>query len=417
MKNKHLTYEDRLQIESSLKDRFTFQKIANLLTKDSTTISKEIRNHYIVKRTGAYGRPFLDCKNRIHCPFREKGMKCNSTTCNHYQKEPCHQLMKPPYVCNGCSKKAHCTLEKHIYSAADAQKEYEEIRKESRSGITYTEEELHQISQILKPLIVDQKQSVHHALIENKNRILVSEKEIYRLIDLGVLEIANIDLPKKVRYRLRPKNKTSYKIDKHCLENRKYTDYQKYMEEHPDENVVEMDSVEGIKGGKVLLTLHFRNCHFMLAFLRDRNDAQSVINIFQELEKILGLETFQKLFPVILTDNGSEFSNPLEIEFNKDGVSRTKVFYCEPGRPDQKGSCEGNHQFIRRVYPKRTSFDSLTQQDITNLMSHINSYKRKKLNDCNPLQLFNLMYGKEIANQFGIIELDTKDINLSSSRS
>ena len=94
---------------------------------------------------------------------------------------------------------------------------------------------------------------------------------------------------------------------------------------------------------------------------------------------------------------------------------RTKIFYCEPGRSDQKGSCEVNHEMIRRVLPKGTSFDDLSQNDINLVMSHINSYKRKKLNNCSPIQLFNLMYGNNIANKLGIIEINPNDINLSTN--
>ena len=77
------------------------------------------------------------------------------------------------------------------------------------------------------------------------------------------------------------KNKTSYKIDKQCLEGRRYSDYLAFIKENRDINIIEMDSVEGIKGGKVLLTIHFVNSSFMLAFLREHNDAQSVIDIFK----------------------------------------------------------------------------------------------------------------------------------------
>ena len=177
-----------------------------------------------------------------------------------------------------------------------------------------------------------------------------------------------------------------------------------------------MDTIEGIKGGEVLLTIHFVNCSFMLAFIREHNDAQSVINIFNMIENKFGIELFKKLFPVILTDNGSEFSNPIEIEFNMNtGELRTQIFYCEPGRPDQKGACEVNHEMIRRILPKGTSLDNLTQEDINLMMSHINSYKRKKLNNCSPLQLFSIMYGKDIAIQFGIIEIDSNNVNLSEN--
>lgn len=413
MKNKHLSYDDRLEIEKGLKNELSFKAIGKIIDKDCTTISKEIKNHFVTKNTGTLGRDFNNCIYRKECSYKEKGIKCNLKNCSHFQKEECSKLFKSPYVCNGCSNRSKCTLTKHFYYAEQAYKEYKVILKESREGITYNEAELQNLNHILKPLIIDQKQSIHHVVINNKNKIMCSEKEIYNLINAGILDIKNIDLPRKVRFRKRDKTVTYYKIDKQCLVGRTYQDYLKYMEEHPDTPVVQMDSVEGIKGGKVLLTIHFVNCEFMLAFLREHNDAQSVIDVFNYLEEILGIKQLQKLFIVILTDNGSEFSNPKEIEKNKEGIERTKIFYCEPRRSDQKGSCEVNHEQIRRILPKGTSFDDLSQEDINLMMSHINSYKRKKLNDCSPLQLFNLLYGNDIAKKLGIIEIASNDINLS----
>lgn len=244
---------------------------------------------------------------------------------------------------------------------------------------------------------------------------MFSEKTIYKLIDLGLLEIKNIDLPKKVRFRQRNKKTTVYKVDKNCLEGRRYEDFLDYMEKHSDTPVVEMDTVEGKKGGKVLLTLHFVNCSLMLSFLREHNDAQSVIDIFNSLQKILGLDKFKELFVIILTDNGSEFSNPKEIEFDMEtGKQRTKIFYCHPSSPNEKGSCEVNHELIRRILPKGTSFDNLSQEDINLMMSHINSYKRKKLNDKSPFEIFSTFYGKNALNKLGVKKIKPNEVNLSN---
>lgn len=183
-----------------------------------------------------------------------------------------------------------------------------------------------------------------------------SDKTIYKLIDLGILEVRNIDLQRKVKFKQRRKQTSIYKIDKKCTENRTYEDFLKYMEENPDTPIVEMDTVEGRKGGKVLLTIHFVNSSFMLAFIRDHNDAESVINIFNKLQDILGLTKFKELFIIILTDNGSEFSNPSEIEYDPiTKEKRTQIFYCHPSSPYEKGSCEVNHELLRRILPKGSS--------------------------------------------------------------
>ncbi len=89
-------------------------------------------------------------------------------------------------------------------------------------------------------------------------------------------------------------------------------------------------------------------------------------------------ETFTALFPVIPTDCGSEFTDPLAIGFNKDGERRTRAFSCDPQRSDRKGGIEVAHEFIRRVLSKAAFFDLLTQADVVLMMSHIDSYKGKK---------------------------------------
>lgn len=177
-----------------------------------------------------------------------------------------------------------------------------------------------------------------------------------------------------------------------------------------------MDTVEGRKGGKVLLTIRFVSSSFMLAFIRDYNDAQSVIDIFNNIFQLLGIDKFKKLFPVILTDNGSEFSNPTEIEFDMtSGELRTNVFYCHPSSPYEKGSCEVNHEFLRRILPKGKSFDELTQTNINLIMSHINSYKRKKLNNKPPYLMFSTIYGKDTIDKLGIQEIEPNKVSLSKS--
>ena len=411
---KHLSLSERFDIENGLSTRKSFKEIARSLGKDCTTISREIRNHYVVKNTGGIGRQFNNCIYRSTCPNR--GKNCNLNNCTEFKEQKCNLLNKPPYVCNGCKLKNQCTLTKHFYDAAYANNEYLSNLSEVRSGVMIYQNEIDNLNSILTPLICEQNQSIHQVIINNKNKIMFSDKTIYKYIDLGILNVRNIDLPRKVRFRNRTKATTVYKIDKKCLENRTYEDFLNYIKEHPDTPIVEMDSVEGKKGGKVLLTIHFVNCSFMLAFIREHNDAQSVIDIFNHLQNILGINKFKELFVVILTDNGSEFSNPKEIEFDiKTGELRTQIFYCHPSSPFEKGACEVNHELLRRILPKGTSFDDLTQNDINLIMSHINSYKRKKLNNVSPLTMFSTIYGKETVDKLGIQEIEPNSVSLSKN--
>ena len=81
MKNKHLSFDDRLEIERGLKDNLSFKQIAKKINKDCTTISKEIKNHIQFKNTGCIGKHFMDCIYGYDCEFREKGLKCNMEHC------------------------------------------------------------------------------------------------------------------------------------------------------------------------------------------------------------------------------------------------------------------------------------------------------------------------------------------------
>jgi IS30 family transposase len=416
--NKHLSLDDRKFIESSLKNPCSsFKSIATFLGKDSSTISKEIRKHRFSKKTGSWGRCFNACIHRISCskekicenPSCSKHTYCRSCpycnrSCKDFQEQICNLLSKPPYTCNACSNRAKCTLKKSFYFADKAQEKYELLRRFSRQGINCSEEELARIDRIISPLL-KQGQSIHHVCATHADSIMLDQKTIYNYVQYGLLSAEIMDLPRKVSYRPRKKKSRALKVDKACRMARKYTDFQTFMQDHPGLPVVEIDSVEGTKGGKVLLTIHFTNTQLMLAFLRDANTSRSVTDIFNALCTTLGIERFKCLFPVILTDNGSEFSNPKAIEFDADGNRRTYVFYCDPQQACQKGAAENNHEFIRRILPKSTSFNALSQEQVTCMMNHINSYGRKKLNDRSPYESFSFFYGSEL-----LTLLDSKPI-------
>jgi len=301
----------------------------------------------------------------------------------------------PPYVCNGCEELLKCTLEKSLYKAVTAEEAAKRRLRESRSGISIDEDEARRIDGIVTPLVL-QGQSIHHICCTNRDSIMSSERTIYNYVNDRVLTAKNIDLPRKVRYRPRKKAKTRFKIDKTCVIGRSYEDYLAFMESAGPSPVVQMDTVEGRKGGKALLTLSFLNSSFLLAYLRDANTSKSVTAVFQMLWETLGKEYFQELFPVILTDNGSEFTNPDAIELDEENNNRTRLFYCHPSSPFEKGAIENNHEFIRRILPKGTSFDRLEQGDIRLMLDHINSYKRKRLNNKSPYELFSFLHGEEV---------------------
>ena len=412
--SKHLTLSERKDIEILLKEGKSFKEVGRYLGKDCTTVSKEVRYHLVERKSGAWGQAYNACALRFGC---KKSLLCNNQSCetkkcsscrvcNNYcssfTEEKCGKLNKPPYVCNGCERLRKCTLRKKFYIAKDAQDEYEYVRSESRTGIAISEGELIHLDQLITPLI-KKGQSLHHICVNNADRIMHCEKTLYNYIDSGLLTACNIDLPRKVRYRPRKRTGLIHKVDRKCRIGRTYDDFHNFMEANNHPLVVEMDSVIGRIGGKALLTLHFVKAEFMLAFLRDANDSQSVIDIFDGLNELLGINEFKRLFPVLLGDNGSEFSNPRAIECDRTtGEIRTQVFYCDPCASFQKGSLEKNHTEIRKVLPQGTSFDNLTQKDINLMMDHVNSYSRPTLNDRTPYDTFKFLFGEEIIKKLAI---------------
>jgi len=142
--------------------------------------------------------------------------------------------------------------------------------------------------------------------------------------------------------------------------------------------------------------------------------SEYVTGVFNSLKQILGIDEFKRLFEVILTDNGTEFSDPLSIEIDiNTGEKVCSLFYCDPNCSWQKGSLEKNHEYIRYILPKGTSFSGLTQEDCDLIASHINSVPRKSLNNISPYEASLNFIGEENIKKFNIKKIEYDDIDLS----
>jgi len=425
-KNKHLTDACRLKIEHMLREGAPLARIADAIGKHPSTITREIRNRSVKSDKGAAGRATNRCVHRKTCKKKQLCMDkpdcvrhcpacplCN-THCDAFVEETCRALNQPPYVCNGCKQEHICVLKKKFYIHAPAHKKYREILVGARDGANITEPELAVLNTLLAPLVKN-GQSIHHVVVNNPNRFNVHEKTIYRYVHGGLLQVKRGDMPRVCMLKPRKRKPVEHKVDTQCRIGRTYDDFKAFMAENPGTPVIEMDTVKGGVAGKCLLTLQFVNTSFMLAFLRGRNDAQSVIEAFNmlwETAEAIQPGLFKRLLPVLLTDNGSEFSNPLALEFAPDGTRRTRVFYCNPCASWQKPHVENNHAFVRLICPKGASFDGLVQADVATALSHINSYTRRVLNDKAPFDLFTFLYGVELPHALDVRRLSANDIIL-----
>ena len=380
-----LTYEERIIIEDMLGRNQSLYAIAKKLNRTTSTISREIRNRRI-----RYKTLHNDCLNRTDCIKRGA---CGSTTCKgvckrcnkckkhctDYIQSFCDSTVNAPYVCNGCNKFAYCHYERYLYKHKEAQKNYRELLVERRCGFDITLGEMEKINTLVSPMLKNGL-SPYHIKQTLHDEIPVSEATLRRMIDSCELDARNIDLRNKVKRKTRTKhtmhNEGAIKVSKigHM-----YHDYLAYIKEN-DCTVVEMDCVEGAKEDRAtLLTLHFTAFKMQLAFIMDEQISSNVVAVLDMLEDVLGTELFQMLFPVILTDNGHEFSDIEGMERSIQSGKRTKIFFCEPNRSDEKGHCENNHKYIRYILPKSTSLEPFSQSDISLMMNHVNSFRRKSL--------------------------------------
>lgn len=391
-KNKHLTLSNRIDIEKYLGQGFNFSQIGRLLNKSDRTIAFEVRKH-------------------------KKRIKKNSF--NNIKYFPCEKLKHTPFVCNGCDTKHSCRKTRYEYYAKDADSDYKELLINSRVGIDMECDEFNNLNNIIKE---DIKKGHSFSMIVNnhKNEISKCKRTLYNYLEKGYLDINNIDLPRKVRYKVRKKKEDEPKIrNSKIREGRTYQDFLKYKEEFfikngYDANIVEMDTVVGPskENESCILTLLFRTSNFLMIVKLKHKTMECVDKAFDCLKDILGLELFSELFQIILTDNGSEFFDPDYIEYNG-LLPGSKVFYCDPRQSQQKGKIEVAHEYIRRYLPKGSSFNDITQKQLTELCNNINSVPRDKFKGASAFSVQKCFTPDAFFKKLGYKEIFGVDINLT----
>lgn len=308
---------------------------------------------------------------------------CNQI-CSSFTKTPlCLSLNKWPYVCNHCSKREKCHLNKYIYDPCLVWKALQNNRSNPRKGSHASEGEFIRLSNLLVPLIKGKHQSLPQVFQTHKEEIRWSYPTILSFIDKGLIpNLKNIDLTKRVKYPKQYKKNKDEPTNFAFLSGRTYDDFIAYISDNPFVEVVEMDTVlSGKEDNTCLLTLLFRKSNFMLAFLLKEKTNEEVKRVFRWIKEQLGIELYKQTFSCVLTDNGSEFADPKSIEIDEETGERIcRVFYCDPGKSGQKGKIEKNHVELRKVFPKSVFFSIYSKDDINLALSHINSEPRALLN-------------------------------------
>ena len=363
----HLSYEDRKNIEDGLNENKSINQISKEINRSHSSILREI------DRNKKYSEPSAWNNYKINHPDLDLS---------------CERLKHSPYVCNGCKSRSGCRKVRWTYYAREADNSYKEVKSEARKGINLTPEEVYKINSILTPLI-KKGQTINHLYINHPDILDFSKPSFYNYVNNGVFEFSPLDFPRIVKYKKRKnsKNRRTRK-EREILINRKHDDFQKFISNHPDFNIVEMDTVEGLKDeNDCFLTLLWRKSKFMLIFKLENQTTEEVSRIFNILQQLIPYDDYKRLFQVILTDNGHEFFDVLNIEcMHSTGEQVTKLFFCDPHMSCQKGMIEKNHEFIRYILPKGSSFKNITQEDCDLFMNNINSLCRDSLNGKSPYE-------------------------------
>ena len=378
---KHLTKEERVEIQECLSHGMDFKNIARRINKDQTTISREVKRHIEV----------LPARSSA-----EAGRVCES-------------LLKAPFVCNGCIRRSRCMKERRMYYAIKAESCYRETLSDSRSGIALNREDFYEQDAIIKAG-VEKGQHIYH-IIKSNPQLKVSTSSVYRYIKKGYSAVSVLDLPRLVSFKPR-KAKPVEGIPTAVRQGRTYECFQDFLAAHDLENWLEMDTVIGRPGGKVLVTFCTSFPPFMFGRIAADKTAASVSSEIHKLKLRLRENgyNFGKIFPVVLTDNGGEFANASAVELSESKERESSLFFCDPYCSSQKPHVEKGHTLLRNILPKGSSFDSLTQDDVDLIFSHINGVLRKELHGRSAFDVFAYLYSEKLAAALGIRFVDPVDV-------
>lgn len=402
---KHLSLEDRRKIEEGIEKRLHKSEIAKSINKSPSTITKEINKNRKPRINNLYETTPDKCVNLKQC-------KICLGKCKDYKEQPCLQRDRFVGACNNCPDIKKCRLLKYFYSAKQANHNYIYNLKDSREGVNLTQPELNQIAHTIVPLI-KKGQSIY-TILENHKEIDLCAKTLYNYIGMGLFKdwgITNISLKRKVKRIIRNK-KLKKRSEPTNYEGRKYEDYIQFIKDNPNIPTTEMDTVYNNASGPYIQTFIFEHTGLMIGILHAEKTAVSMSNALNNLQEILE-DDYSKLFSLLLTDRGTEFSKPELFEVNAEtGEIRSNIFYCDPQTPSQKPHVENNHNFIREILPNGMSWTNLTQEKVNLMFSHINSTPRKSLGGKTPYEAFSFFYGDKILKKLNIQKIEKDMVTL-----
>ena len=322
-KNKHLNWEERIQIETLQRMGYSSKEIGESLGRPGRTISRELKRGWVLHRLSQsrveerYSAVRGQEIYKKQMSLKNQQNPLDKQLIKHLYVHIVEKRMSPEVVAAGMKKRqleyAICT--KTIYNLIEANKV---------PGVT------------------------HESLWEKRRR-----KQKHRSV-------------RRQRKRAVPVQRS--------IENRP-----EQVEQRQEVGHWEIDLVVGGRGkGKaVLLTLNERKTRKqIIRKLKDKTQT-AVTRAINGIERQMGREAFKAVFKSITADNGSEFLDYKALERSVDGERRTHIYYAHPYSSWERGSNENANRIIRRFIPKGSDITKVTRKKIQSIEEWINNYPRK----------------------------------------
>lgn len=328
-KNKHLSFKERTIIEIRLQDGLSAYKIAKELNRPINTILNEIRRGTTTQiNQGKLVEIYLaDTGQAVY-------QKNRLNSCCSFKRLKCSEFIN--YVINNFKNKEW---------SLDA--------------------------------------SFGEALLNSNfdRSKMVCTKTLYNYIDLGLLEIKNVDLPQKMS-----RNTKSAKVRAHKkVLGKSIKERSIDIESREEFGHWEIDTVIGEKSStdNVLLTIVERKTRYAIVRKIESKTSNAVINELMAIADFYGSK-FDKVFKTITGDNGSEFADLSSIENWGD----VNVYFTHPYSSYEKGTNERHNGLIRRFIPKGNRMSDYELDDIAFIEEWMNTLPRKILGYKTTEQLF-----------------------------
>lgn len=325
-KGKHLSFEERVIIQTRLNDKLSPNQIAAEIGCSPNTVRNEIKRGTISLYNGKVQRYKADEGERVYKANRENSCR------------RCEYLNKLDFI---------VYVEDRFFN----------------DGIS-----------------IDA--CVGEALVKKyfPREQMLCTKTIYNYIDKGLMKIRNHNLPEKISRK--PKHERVHKNKKvlgRSIEERPDIDDKLEFGHWEADLVIGQKN----KSDEALLTLLERHTRkYMLVKIAGKA-ASAVMEGFAKVKDYFGSK-FSDVFKTVTTDNGSEFADLSKLE----EISETLVYYAHPYSSWEKGSNERHNRLVRRFIAKGKRISDYDLDAIARIEDWCNNLPRKILGYKTPDELF-----------------------------